>query len=258
MFKTFYSSVSKNRDTPKWMVYNGNPIKMDDLGVPLFSETSIYIPKKEGHQPPQPYSKGCIVQPFLLKFLWNIKLTYFHLSSHSPKNASADDVLDLLLNEILKFWLCLESKAVHIKTGKSWKINWIGQFTSPCLFMSFCTWQFFVIFLGWLSDPFQWLSDLQLGDEKVTLNHLVYKPFANKNTKIQPSPKSGIESWISVFVPSSPGTAVRNTSCDGPNDGWMLTQRGSQELPLRWTTGPEPIRYKWSHIWPYKWVTGMK
>jgi len=34
--------VSKNRGTPKWMVYNGrNPIKMDDLGVPLFSETSI-------------------------------------------------------------------------------------------------------------------------------------------------------------------------------------------------------------------------
>ena len=24
--------VSKNRGTPKWMVYNGNPIKMDDLG----------------------------------------------------------------------------------------------------------------------------------------------------------------------------------------------------------------------------------
>ena len=34
--------VSKNRGTPKWMVYNGkpeNPIKMDDLGVPLFLET---------------------------------------------------------------------------------------------------------------------------------------------------------------------------------------------------------------------------
>ena len=27
-------------------------------------------------------------------------------------------------------------------------------------------------FLGWLSDPYKWLSDLQLGDEKVTLNHL--------------------------------------------------------------------------------------
>ena len=35
------------------------------------------------------------------------------------------------------------------------------------------SWQIFVTFLGWLSDPFQWLSDLQLGDEKVTLNHLV-------------------------------------------------------------------------------------
>ena len=30
-------------------------------------------------------------------------------------------------------------------------------------------------FLGWLSDPFQWLSDFQLGDEKVTLNHLEVK-----------------------------------------------------------------------------------
>ena len=34
----------KNRDTPKLMVYfMENPIKMDDLGVPLFSETSIYF-----------------------------------------------------------------------------------------------------------------------------------------------------------------------------------------------------------------------
>jgi len=29
--------VSKNRDTPRWMVkIMENPIKMDDLGVPLF------------------------------------------------------------------------------------------------------------------------------------------------------------------------------------------------------------------------------
>ena len=34
--------VSKNRGTPKWMVYNvENPIKMDDLEVPLFLETPI-------------------------------------------------------------------------------------------------------------------------------------------------------------------------------------------------------------------------
>ena len=38
------------------------------------------------------------------------------------------------------------------------------------------TWQFFVTFLGWLSDPYKWFSDLQLGDEKVTLNHLAANP----------------------------------------------------------------------------------
>ena len=33
--------VSKNRGTPKWMIYMEIPIKMDDndLGVPPFSET---------------------------------------------------------------------------------------------------------------------------------------------------------------------------------------------------------------------------
>ena len=34
--------VSKNEGTPKWMVYMKHPIKMDDLGVPLFSETSRF------------------------------------------------------------------------------------------------------------------------------------------------------------------------------------------------------------------------
>jgi len=35
--------VSKNRGAPKWMVkIMENPIKMDDLGVHLFLETSIY------------------------------------------------------------------------------------------------------------------------------------------------------------------------------------------------------------------------
>ena len=38
-----YLGVSKNRGTPKWMVkIMENPIKMDDLGIPLFSETSIW------------------------------------------------------------------------------------------------------------------------------------------------------------------------------------------------------------------------
>ena len=34
---------SKNSGTPKWMVYNGKPINIDDLGVSLFSETPIYL-----------------------------------------------------------------------------------------------------------------------------------------------------------------------------------------------------------------------
>ena len=29
---TEHMDVSKNRGTPKWMVNNGNPIKIDDLG----------------------------------------------------------------------------------------------------------------------------------------------------------------------------------------------------------------------------------
>ena len=43
-------------------------------------------------------------------------------------------------------------------------------------------------FLGWLSDPFKGLSNLQLGDEKGTLNHLVddvslsFLLFISKNT----------------------------------------------------------------------------
>ena len=39
--ESMYMGVSKNRDTPKWMVkIRENPIKMDDLGgPPLFLET---------------------------------------------------------------------------------------------------------------------------------------------------------------------------------------------------------------------------
>ena len=42
--------VSKNKGTPKWMVYfMENPIKMDDLGgkktTPIFGLTPIYNPR---------------------------------------------------------------------------------------------------------------------------------------------------------------------------------------------------------------------
>ena len=34
----YYMGVSKNRGTPKWMVYNGKPNEMDDFGIPNFLE----------------------------------------------------------------------------------------------------------------------------------------------------------------------------------------------------------------------------
>ena len=43
-----YMGVSKNRNTPKWMVkIMETPIKMDDAGVPLFLETPIICWKGE-------------------------------------------------------------------------------------------------------------------------------------------------------------------------------------------------------------------
>ena len=38
---THYMIVSKNRGTPKWIdgLFSKSPLKMDDLGVPLFLET---------------------------------------------------------------------------------------------------------------------------------------------------------------------------------------------------------------------------
>ena len=39
-----YMGVSKNNGTPKWMVYFiENPIKIDDLGIPLFLETPTWV-----------------------------------------------------------------------------------------------------------------------------------------------------------------------------------------------------------------------
>ena len=54
-------------------------------------------------------------------------------------------------------------------------------------------------FSGWLSDPFEWLSDLQLGDEKVTKNHRDYFVFRGSNVFRQvfkrPVPSSLPKVW---------------------------------------------------------------
>ena len=44
-----YMGVSKNWGTPKWMVYKGNPIRIDDLGVTPFLETPIWEIPFLGH-----------------------------------------------------------------------------------------------------------------------------------------------------------------------------------------------------------------
>ena len=55
-----HMGVSKNRGTPKWMVkIMENPIKMDDLGVPLFLETPISTPEKN-KQAANPTSKAIL------------------------------------------------------------------------------------------------------------------------------------------------------------------------------------------------------
>ena len=43
-----YMGVSKNSGTPKWVVIMENPMKLDDLGVPLFLETPFYVKLLEG------------------------------------------------------------------------------------------------------------------------------------------------------------------------------------------------------------------
>ena len=55
---------------------------------------------------------------------------------------------------------------------KSLQLRFCDSFLCVVYLLLFAWW-FKVTFLGWLSGPFKGLSDLQLGDEKVTLNHLV-------------------------------------------------------------------------------------
>ena len=71
-----------------------------------------------------------------------------------------------------------EAKAAVVLVSHETNINELKGGLSrtcirTCIYCESNTWWFKVTFLGCLSDPFKGLSDLQLGDEKVTLNHLV-------------------------------------------------------------------------------------
>ena len=67
----------------------------------------------------------------------------------------------------------VSSKSVEsVEQGENLKINRSSNYQGQFLDLNSTPWWFKVTFLGWLSDPFKGISDLQLGDEKGTLNHL--------------------------------------------------------------------------------------
>ena len=66
---------------------------------------------------------------------------------------------------LMESWTSQRTWPIHFR-AIPWEKN-------PTRLNNMCTWWFKLTFLGWLSDPFKGLSDLQLGDKKVTLNHLV-------------------------------------------------------------------------------------
>ena len=65
--------VSKNNGTPKWMVkIMENPIKMDDLGVPLFLETPKYGCPKEKDRLPTTIFSGAFAISRREGNTWNV------------------------------------------------------------------------------------------------------------------------------------------------------------------------------------------
>ncbi len=50
----------------------------------------------------------------------------------------------------------------------SW-VLWRGHDLKTLVIQYILSWQFFMTFLGWLSDPFKWLSDLQQGMKRSRL-----------------------------------------------------------------------------------------
>ena len=105
----------------------------------------------------------------------------------------------------------------HLPNSNRWKI-WGEKTWKPIIFRRFqnkidknhkklIAWWFKVTLLGWLSDPFKGLSDLQLGDEKSTLNHLVHhlqflhiSPFHPHSTSLSSPGKSASSSLNTFFL----------------------------------------------------------
>ena len=80
-------------------------------------------------------------------------------------------------------------------------------------------------FLGWLSDPFKRLSDLQLGDEKVTLNHL--ECFVNVWAKL-----SGGQDGNDLYVQLLLGATLYSELQDGRFRFWTRSWEGDIVTPI--------------------------
>ena len=85
--------------------------------------------------------------------------------------------------------------------------------------------------LGWLSDPFQWLSDLQLGDEKVTLNHLV----GNKSRSLS----IGIPTCVACLLARS--TTFLRADLTGSSLEFQGGAEGNDATFSRWLGKPEMV-----------------
>ena len=89
-------------------------------------------------------------------------------------------------------------------------------------------------FLGRLSDPFEGLSDLQLGDEKVTLNHLVSIYFLSVCVNILWFVKLTAQQALAFFVQVA-RSRLSNVSCWGPNSYcWAIYSYHIRYQPKRW------------------------
>ena len=95
------------------------------------------------------------------------------------------------------FLISAQHQVVWFEELSVWCISKISTPTTP-------SWWFKVTFLGWLSDPLKGLSDLQLGDEKVTLNHLDTES-TRKLSRIAPLPPA-TEDWQVAVRPVEPWT----------------------------------------------------